>query len=285
MPKIRNLIKDNPNYPDDVTLKQEILAYKRKGLKVMMSPQICCNDPNFQNRSKEWWDVFFSETTNFLVHHARIAQETGVDYFQYYVRGDYQGADYATRYSQFFREVRKVYSGKVGQGVWNFAQEPTIFPNAKYITWGLELDYFYVAIDHPIFTKDNPTDEGLEAGAGAMLDGVKELYSAFKKPIFIRTTYFNVAQTWRGNSFYSISDVPWVIAPESDLKTGKYRQSGEDLARVVNAYFQSIAERPWVVGYGQFGYAHWENPLSAELSVRGKQTEDVWRKWNEVIYK
>ena len=80
-----------------------------------------------------------------------------------------------------------------------------------------------------------------------------------------------------------ISDVPWAGSEESEATEGKYALSGEDLARVVNVYFQSIAERPWITGYSQFGYTHWENPLLPDLSVRGKPAEDLWQKWNKMI--
>lgn len=81
-----------------------------------------------------------------------------------------------------------------------------------------------------------------------------------------------------------INSVPWISDPESKIKETKYELSTADLARVVHAYFQAIAERPWVSRYGQFGYTHWENPLATELSVRGKPAEDVWQRWNKHIF-
>lgn len=283
MPKVINDFKNNPNYPDEATLKAEIKAFKDRGFTVLISPQLCCNDPNYKDRSAAWWDAYFSESTNFLVRYAKVAQDTGVDYFQWYIRQDYQGADASERYKALFAAVRQVYSGKIGEGLWSFSNEPRIIPLASEITWADGLDYFYVSIDHPLSAKSNPTDAELEAEAGRMLDGIKPLYDKFKKPVIIQTTYFNVAETWRGIDFYSIADVPWIHTSESELQTGKYRQSQTDQARVVNAYFKAIATRPWVIGYGQFGYAHWENPLSAELSVRGKQSEALWQKWNTLI--
>jgi len=285
LPRVRNLIDKNPNYPDDMTLKEEILAYKKQGLKVMLAPQLCCETLNTKNRNKKWWDAYFAEVTKFLAHYAKIAESTGVDYFHYAVGVDYQEKDYTQRWSSVFKEVRKYYKGRVGEMVWNLGSEPAIIPDAKYISWGNELDYFYVAIDHPISSKDSPTDDELKQGAAKMLDGVKELYDRYKKPVFVRTTYFNVKNTWKGNSFYSISSVPWVSEPESKIKATKYEWNTEDLARVVNAYFEAISEKPWIFGYAQFGYTHWENPLATEISVRGKPAEDIWRKWNNTIFK
>lgn len=118
-----------------------------------------------------------------------------------------------------------------------------------------------------------------------MLDGVKQLYDRYQKPVFVRTAYNNVRKSWLGNTYYDISSIPWVSDPEQKLKESKYAFGPHDQARVLNAYFRAIAERPWVIGLAQFGYTHWEYPLAADLSVRGKPSEDLWRKWNALIYR
>lgn len=286
LPKMANMLKDNPNYPDDETLKQEIMAFKKQGLKVTLAPQHCCEVIDMQGRSETWWDTYFSEVTRFLVHFAKIAQSSGVDYFHFAISNDYQEADAKDRWSNVVKEIRKHYKGKVGEMVWNFLDESgySIIPDVEFIEWGSELDYFYIALDAPISLKDDPTDDELIMGAGRAIDGAFELYDKFQKPVMVRTTYFNVKQTWRGNSFYQIDSIPWLSDPESKIKQTKYEFSTQDLARVVHAYFKAIAERPWVVRYGQFGYTHWENPLAAELSVRGKPAEDIWQKWNKFIF-
>ncbi len=285
LPKVVNRINDSPNYPDDQALIDEITAYKQHGLKVMLGPQLCCTELSTQNRSKEWWDAYFRETTAFLTHMAEVGESAHADAIHYAVGHDYGEPDYAERWSSVFREVRKHFSGEVGEMLWNFGSEPgAIIPDADYITWGAELDYFYIAIDTPISLEDAPTDADLEAGAARMLDGAEQLHKRYGKPIFVRTTYFSVKQTWKGNSFYSIGSVPWISSEERELAEGPYALGTEDLARVVNAYFRAIAARPWVIGYAQFGYSHWENPLVPALSVRGKPAEDLWSKWNAKIY-
>ncbi|MBI2043990.1 hypothetical protein HYT24_01355, partial [Candidatus Pacearchaeota archaeon] len=239
MPKVINKIGEAPNYPNEEKLKEEILAYKKEGLKVVLAPQMCCEIIDFSNRSDEWWDAYFSEVEKFLVRMAKVAEETGVDSFHYAAGADYQGSDKDERWRNLFREIRKHYSGEVGEMVWNF-ENYGIIPEAKDITWGNELDYFYIAIDAPISTKDNPTDEELEENAGKVLDGAKELNTMYGKPVFARTTYFNVKETWKGNSFYDIGSVPWISESEKSLQESIYEFKPEDQARVVNAYFHAI---------------------------------------------
>ncbi len=285
-PRVANLVADNPNYPDDETLLTEIRAFKAAGLNVMLGPQLCCTGLSTQNRSGAWWDAYFAETTKFLGQMARLAERADADAIHYAVSNDYNKSDADQRWRAVFRAVQKNFSGDVGEMLWNFGSTPgEIIPDADYITWGDELDYFYIAIDTPLARGDSPTDAELKEGAERMLDGVKQLYDRYQKPVFVRTAYNNVRQSWQGNAYYDISSIPWVSDPEQKLAKSKYAFGPHDQARVIQAYFRAIAERPWVVGYAQFGYTHWEYPLAADLSVRGKPAEDLWRKWNEFIYR
>ncbi len=283
LPVVQNQIKTSPNYPDGATLKAEIKEYTDRGFTVLMSPQVCCTELSTENRSAEWWDAYYSETQKFLVRFATIAQQAGVQYFQYYI--DHQGPDISTHNKQIFAAIRQVYKGKVGEGVWSFGTEARTIPLASEITWGDDLDYFYVDALYPLSTQPNPTDAELKAGADRMLDATKTLYDKFKKPVIIQTAYFNVQQSWRGNDFYNIEDPPWTNQPESATQSGKYIFNQSDLAHTVNAYFNSMATRPWIIGYAQFNYTHWINPLATELSVRGTESEALWQKWNNAIFK
>lgn len=285
VPQAVNLTKDNPNYPDDATLLEEIRSYKDQGLKVMLGPQLCCETIDFQNRSQAWWDSYFAETTRFLVHHATLAQTAGVDALHYAVSTDYEATDRDERWRGVFQAIQDHFSGQVGEMVWNFGSESgKIIPNADYIHWGDLLDYFYIALDAPLALTDQPTDQILKQGVVRLLDGeLKTLSERYQKPVFVRTTYFAVKETWRGNEFYAIDSIPSVESAEAELTNSRYQYGPDDQARVINAYFQAIAERPWVIGLAQFGYEHWVNPLLPSLSIRGKPTETLWQKWHQVI--
>jgi hypothetical protein len=291
MPKVSNELKDNPNYPDDETFLKEVSAHKREGLKVMIGPQLCCTPLDTRNRSAEWWRTYFDETERFLIHFARLAQQGDADAFFYAVPSfelEQSPFDMEKEWRRIFGSIRSVFTGEVGQLVWILGPEvsanPQPIPGVDFIRWGDALDFFLVATEFPLSTKDDPTDIELRDGALAVLDGVKVFYDKFQKPIIIRNGYFNVKYTWKGQSIYSISSVPWISEPESALGKSSYRFDTHDHARTINAYFQAIAEREWVIGYFHFGYTHWEDPLSPWMSVRGKPVEDIWMKWNRAIY-
>jgi hypothetical protein len=291
LPKVSNEFQNNPNYPDDGTFLEEIRAHKREGLKVMIGPQLCCNALDTKNRSAEWWQAYFSETEKFLVHFARLAQQADANAFFYAVPSFDLGqvpVDMEKEWRRIFSSIRSVFKGEVGQMVWVLGPEvsanPKPIPDADFVKWGDALDFFLVATEFPLSTKDNPTDEELRDGALAVLDGVNVFYDKFQKPIIVRNGYFNVKYSWKGQSFYSISSIPWISDPEAALEKSVYTFDTLDHARTINAYFQAIASRPWVVGYFHFGYTHWEDPLSPWMSVRGKPVEDLWMKWNRTIY-
>ena len=291
LPKIRNKSASNPNYPDDETFLEEVRAYKKEGLHVLVAPQVCCAQLNTQDRKKEWWDAYFDETERFLVYFAKLAEQGDADAFMYAVSSwdAYPASvDLEKKWRTIFGSIKKVFSGEVGEMIWmlgpDVSASPQPIPDTAFVTWGDELDFFLVAMEFPLSTKNNPTDDDLEEGAESVIEGVKKFYEKFKKPIIIRNGYFNVKYSWKGQSFYQIDSIPSISDPEAKLEESKYEFDTTDHARTVHAYFRATAERPWIAGYFHFGYTHWEDPLSPWMSIRGKQAEDIWRKWNKLIY-
>lgn len=288
LPKVSNEFNNNPNYPSDEILLEEVKAYKNQGLKVMIGPQLCCNELDTKNRSRQWWEAYFQETEKFLLHFAGLAEQAQADALVYAINvWNVQEVplDIEQEWRAILGNIKKAFRGEVGEMVWvlgpEVSPEPSPIPDPTAIKWADLLDFIMVHSDFPLFNKDNPTDEELKVGADKILDGIKILYDKFGKPMILRNGYFNVKSTWKGQTFYSISSVPWISEPESALKDSKYQFDGIDHARTVHAYFRAIASNPWVIGYFHFGYTHWEDPLSAWMSIRGKPTEDIWRKWND----
>ena len=290
-PKAFNDVKNNPNYPDDQTFVEEVKAYKDRGLKVLIAPQLCCNPLDTMNRTEEWWRAYFDETERFLLHFASLAEQANADAFSYAIgtwETEAAAIDIEKEWRRIFGNIRNVFSGEVGQMVWVLGPEvspaPVPIPQPEEVPWVEVLDFILVASDFPLSMKDDPTNEELQKSAEAVLDGMKVFYDTYQKPIVIRNGYFNVRYSWKGQAFYSIGSIPWISDPEAALEESKYEFDTQDHARTVQAYFKAIAKRPWVIGYFHFGYTHWEDPLSPWMSIRGKPAEDIWRKWNGAIY-
>lgn len=291
LPKVVNDLGNAPNYPDDKTFLEELHAYKKAGLKVIVAPQICCTSIAAKDKPVEWWDDYFNETEGFLVHFARLSQEGDADAFMYAVPSwnEYPAQiNVEEKWRHIFKSIRKDFHGQVGEMVWLLGPEvsptPSPIPDPSYVKWDDQLDFFMVATEFPLSTQDEPTDGQLKEGADRILDGTKVFYNEFHKPVIVRNGYFNVKHSWKGQAFYQIDSVPWISEPENKLQQSRYEFNTEDHARTVNAMFQSASERPWVIGYFHFGYTHWEDPLSPWMSIRAKPAENIWSKWNGVIY-
>ncbi len=293
LPKVINDVQNAPNYPDDETFVAEVRAHKAAGLKVHIAPQLCCTALNFNDRSTLWWDAYFQETERFLLHFARLAEEGQADAFMYAVPSWEMDKvpttiDINAKWQYIFQRIHQVFSKEVGEMIWmlgpDVASTPQPIPGTDFVQWADQLDFFMVATEYPLSTKDNPADEELTKGAAAVLDGAKVFHDRFHKPLIFRNGYFNVKYSWKGQAFYQIDSIPGPAEPEARIQESRYEFNTQDHARTVNAMFQAIAQQPWVIGYFHFGYTHWEYPLATDMSIRGKPAEDIWRKWNEEIY-
>tara|TARA_Y100000310_G_scaffold276666_1_gene294008 strand:- start:2584 stop:4125 length:1542 start_codon:yes stop_codon:yes gene_type:complete len=286
-PKLLENDEGHPNYPEG-KLAEHIIAFKKQGLKVYLAPQICCSSLDMELKDAEWWESYYQEIKRFLVYHAGIASSEDVDTFLFDIF-DLQEAgfeDYEDRVWDLLAAVKKEYPGQIAAHVWNFfpgddsTNQATVIPEPDYFFWSDDIDVFTYQMDVPLSLLDNPSDVELLQTAGRQIDGAKVLYETFDKPIILLTTYPSLETAWKGSNIFDIQvmNYPWV--PERDVK---HTFSGSDQARVVHALFGAIADRPWVIGFFNFGYWHWDMPLVPDMSVRGKPAEDVWRKWNQNV--
>jgi hypothetical protein len=282
---------DVPNYPDDESLIRHIKAFKKKGISVLLGPQICCTSLSFQDRSSQWWAAYFDEVERFLVHHAKIATTAGVDALfmpLFEPIGHESGLDIDARWRLIWQNVKKEFSGEIGVGVMNFgvSNVTSAIPSAQDISWGDMLDFFVFMNDSEMTISSNPSDENLFKEAGRIVDIAKPFYDRYKKPIMLQLGYFSIEDTWKGGALYD--DIEFIgnadLFAESALREAGYSFSGEDQARVIHAYLSAIRDRPWIIGFSNGGYWHWEMPLSPGQSVRGKQAETIWERWNRLIF-
>ena len=288
-PKIGNPFNKNPNYPSDDKLVEHIQAFQNAGLSVILAPQVCCSEISYQHRTAQWWTAYFNEIEQFLAHFADVGQQANVSMLYYAVGVEELNAPQAAeRWPTVWQTVRTQFSGQIGQMVWSFinpASPLDIIPRANDIPWGDQLDFFVLQTDAPLGSASDITDTELQQAAGRVLDTARPLFETWHKPLLLVTSYASVAGAWQGGQRFDIPTImnaPW-FGEEEWKKNSTDHYSGADQARVIDAYWRAIANRPWVIGFAQFGYWHWDMTLSPDMSVRGKATEIVWRHWNELI--
>jgi hypothetical protein len=288
-PKIVNDLENNPNYPNDEKLIEHISAFKKKGLKVFMEPQVCCEANDTSNKSTSWWDTYIKEATAFLVQNAKVAEKSGVDALLFDTYNiDQEMSGYSQKMQTMFNEAKKYYKGEMFAKVVPFLPEGTnspkgFIPDLDRMSWADDVDFFVYDAEGELSPKSNPTKAELAEGAGKLIDLTKTVYDTFGKPVLVRSSYFAVKQSWKSTPFYQS-----IVIPAEEKYDLGYAKGGElstyDQARVDNAFFEAISKRPWVIGFVHFGYYHWDMPTLPHWSIRGRVAEDVWVKWNDFIF-
>lgn len=289
-PKIVNDLENAPNYPNDEKLIEHIQAFKKKGLKVYMEPQICCESLDVSSKGADWWNIYIKETTDFIVKHAKVAEKAGVDALLFETYNiDQELPGYSQKMQDMFNEMKKHYKGETFAKVIPFLPEgvdtPAGFlPDLERMSWADDVDFFVYDAEGALSTKSNPTRAELAQGAGKLIDLTKVVYDKFGKPVLVRSSYFAVKQSWKSTPYYQKIVIP--AEEHYDLRYGKGGElSTYDQARVDNAFFEAISKRPWVIGFVHFGYYHWDYPTLPHWSIRGRTAEEVWVKWNEFLFK
>jgi hypothetical protein len=292
LPRIQGSNIDGPEYPDEILIKQ-INDYKSAGLKIILGPQICCSMIDYENRSMEWWEQYFSEIERFLIHYATIASYTGVEaFFADITIGNTILENQQIKlelyeqqiWVEIWDSIKEIYNGEIGQMIWNLGvvKFSSTNPSADFVVWGDKLDFFYIQSEGEITSIENPSDEELKIGVERELDAVKSFYELYKKPIIIQTAYHSIEDCWRGFEYTQLGNSG---CGESDPEDNcKFNFSGYDQARIINEFFKSIKDKSWIIGYFHFGYWQYEMPLLPDWSIRGKAAEIVTEKWNNLIY-
>jgi hypothetical protein len=292
LPKLQGSNIDGPEYPDYILFEQ-INDYKNAGLKVILGPQICCTMINYEHRSIEWWEQYFSEIERFLMHYATIASNTGVEAFFADITIGNTILEDQQEYLEFFEQqkwseiwdsIKEIYDGEIGQMIWNLGvvKFSSTSPSADFVIWGDKLDFFYIQSEGEITSIENPSDKELSIGVERELDALKPFYDIYNKPIIIQTAYHSIKDSWRGFEYAQLGKSG---CGESDSENScKFIFSGYDQARIINEFFKLIKDKSWIIGYFHFGYWQYEMPLLTDWSIRGKAAEDVWEKWNNIIY-
>lgn len=295
-PKLRHLKKDEQSgdvlgFPDDKTRKQ-IHDFKAGGLNVILAPQICCTNLNRESRSAEWWNMYWEEVERFYIHYANVAQEEHVEALiaNFAPIGNTEGMGKEISqieqeaWSKIWESVRKVYSGERGQMVWLFnSGMGGLTPEPSFITWASDVDFFYVQSVAGISDNSNPTAEELYKGAKDVFLDIKRIHDVYGKPVIVQSQFSSISKAWKGE-FSEFKPAVNICGDDNSDEGCNAFFSGHDQARAIHAYWQVIAEEPWVIGYTNFGYRPEEIPLKPEWSVRGKPADKVWKKWNSLIY-
>ena len=290
----RPIIKNDralvPGYPE-ADLRSHVRNLKAHGFHVLFRIQVCCTSPTeaqVATASSAWFDDWFAQYDAFVLYHAQLAQQEGVEA----ILLDWSGnlllpgaasapADAATRWNAVIDHARAAYSGKLGYdlltlGSGDPAAQP--WPFSSLGPLAARFDFFGIAMWGPLATTTTPTQSQLDQAVAALFAGTfASVSSATGKPIIIS-----------GLAYGSHDGAAQAAIPETDpgFAAAFGREASATLpydpleqAMIVQAVMANIATTPTVVGLYPFHYNWVSLPKEAGFSLRGKPAEGVLTQW------
>jgi hypothetical protein len=276
----------NPRMVTDDEIRRAISLARDNDLKVILKPVVNIRDGTWRSWVKfetpegktdiKAWDKWWADFRKFLLHYARIAQETGCEMF---CLGCEMGSTepFESRWRGLIAEIRKVYSGAVTYDT-NHGNEDTV-------TWWDAVDVISISAYYPIGTDDvelalqddlskiPPSDSSVEA-LKRRLKPIKEtickVSREFNRPVFFIELGMCSAK--------GCSAAPWTHHQANMV------YDGDEQSRFYQAMIETFWDEPWFIGF-----AWWDWPArlySLERAkkhtgfcIYGKPAEQVVRQW------
>lgn len=295
-------------------LKNHIKKLRADGIEVMMGSQLCCTPQpsNFEGKTAAWWDDFFAQYENYMLYHAKIAQESGVKVFvmsfpsQSLPNVTGAPADAEKRFEKLYEKVRNAYNGKlalfdyVGGGAFDEGAgvKSHLFKNDLKIYE--KFDLFAVSLWNQVSRTDNPSQEELDTNVAKILDEkVKNVYDKYKKPIIMQTAYRSADGCSFGTAKYSVDLISknpdWEEYVEVEvIKSGLFKSTGtlkniisimiydaREQAMIYESIYKAVAERDWITGVYPFVYhmKGFDFPRHPDYDIRRKPAENIIADW------
>ena len=275
----------------DTLLKKRIAAMKNAGLNVMIMPSICCSI-DLNGHDKQWYEAYFDEVSSMVDHYATMAQEEGAGALVYHAPevGKGNGPNIVSlehdQMTAMLRAARTTFDeGEVGLAVEpteDTLTTPATTPTPAYMTWGREVDFYYYLIDTQLSTEEEESVSGMRIGVNQIITAAKDLREYHNRPIWFEIDYPAIKSTWKGRVHHATGNIPDESEEEASLRD--HSVSTLHQAEVLDAFLQVINDFNWVVGLFNKQYNYSDFPTLPDSSIRGKTAEDIWSKWNAVIF-
>ncbi len=244
------------------------LIHKAKALnlKVMLKPHLWLNNSSDgkwrEDILPENWVSWSNDYERFILHYARLAEETGVDLFCIGMELTSIVKHHPAFWRQLIQKVRKVYSGKLTYAA-NWYEE------YEMIDFWDELDYIGIQAYFPLGKKENPSIKYLERAWQSYVQELFQISKEFNKPIlFTELGYKSTSDT-------AIS--PWDWAEKEDAN---YQASEQAQAKAYQAFFKVFWDEKWFAGV-QFW--QWRSELKSDhaitFSPQEKLAETILKEW------
>ena len=253
----------------DRHLADQIAEAHKLGIKVMIKPHIWSRDfhngeawhGTIEQTSPEAHESWRKSYLRFILHHARLAQQTNAEALCLGTELISQTANHHDDWRTMIREVRKIYDGQLTYA----AHWDTEFSHIQF--WD-ELDAIGISAYFPLDAPDDATVDQLIQAWQPHKQKVHAAYARYRKPVvFLEVGYRPATGAYRA---------PWLDRggePDPMIQ-----------ARAYDALFQTYADEPW--WHGVFIWKVFTDARRGErrdrgpgFSFREQPAEQVIQQW------
>nr|WP_234340271.1 1,4-beta-xylanase [Gorillibacterium timonense] len=241
----------------DEEIRLAIKKAKQLGLKVCLKPVVNVRNGTWRAHihffemdvpCEPKWSDWFHSYSRYILHHARLAEETGCDLFC--IGCEMVSTDHREQeWRQLIAEVRKVYSGPITYNCDKYQE--------NHVKWWDAVDYISSSGYYPV----DAWEENL--------DRIEPVVRSFGKPFF----FMEAGCMSQEGSDYLPNDWAMDGAPSEEAQDAFYR-----------AMFTSCEKRPWVEGFMLWDWpvklpSLEVAPRTGGYSVYGKKAEATIRSY------
>jgi hypothetical protein len=292
LPVISNQGVEVPAYADEEDLRKHIREIKASGLKVILEPQVCCNTSFEMELGEDWYREWFDQYEAFLLYHARIAADEGVDAMILDWSGGHIGALpgspgaypwFEERWRQLMAGARAVYRGPIGHTLLLAQPVGVHGPPWPYgeLTTILDLfDYLGVSIWAGLAEGNDDSYAEIAERVESLFDAdLLPVYQETGKPMILASVAYG---SYDGGAQSKLGVYDVALEAYHPEQATRLVYDPIEQAMVFDAIMQAVAQRPYIVGIYPFLYQYIALPLSPDYSVRGKPAEQVIAAWYEL---
>jgi len=255
LPVLRGAVKEN-----DETVLHAILEAKRRGLSILLKPQLQGVWPGrIGMRSEVEWDRFFAYYETWLDHYALMAEMYDIEILCVGVELVRATEGHEENWTRLVKRIRRLYSGELVYAAnWGGELEHVKF-------WSL-FDYIGVNAYYPLSDSDTPTDAELLTRAEKVMDELAAVHRRHGKPVLITEIGYPSAEApWKD---------PWEDGFRRPLNL-------EHQVRCYRTMITALDAHPWLSG------VYWWRWLSSGVggpghpsyTPRGKPAEELVAKY------
>ena len=229
---------------------------KKQRIRTILKPHIWLHTrsgkwrADIEMRSKEEWEQWFCNYTDFIMHYADVAEQASIEVLCIGTELYHPAVKFPDRWRQIVSMIREVYSGKLTYAA-NFDRE------FQEIIWWDALDYIGIQAYFPLSSSTPPTIKELRNGWKPHVKKIESVAAAYDmQVVFTELGYRNDVRAAKEPWLW-----PHVIENQLD------EHSDEVQALCYKAFFEECWSQTWLAGtfFWKWHHSSWKHRSYNEM--------------------